>query len=403
MRTLVSLVWFGALAVCAIPSLAVAKPAAAPAKPAAAKPAVGKPAAATPAAATSGPKPLPASQHTPPVILDEASAQIALVGRSDNGYVFRSHIEMTGFTSNTDTAHIDWKQGGKVLASAKCSFDRDGAYASGSCNYDGTPIKTLGDIDAELIYWDDQTEKNYLVRTFKVTAHHLKGQWETWQISPDDLLASAWMYMAHDDDNNGTYRRPALYIWFSTGDTMNDGTLRCTVDGKKLEDIGLSPEGGPDTGEIEGDYQPNGGERLTYKWEKMKFLVDVMWGKRSTLKWDMPQKTPKDKILSDNPGKWECKLRHDGKAVRLINFSVDKDGMILQDEIQTGTGAIPVVSPRVVLVDVRLTPDSQTFDKRIVPEALKKSMGFGLPWPVHPKVKTIQASYPPKSGMPDPK
>jgi hypothetical protein len=133
-----------------------------------------------------------------------------------------------------------------------------------------------------------------------------------------------------------------------------------------------------------------------------KFLLNVLWGKRSTLKWEMPKNQPQDTVLSDNPGSWDCMLRHEGKAVRQILLTVDANGMIKQDEIQSGKGAIPTVSEREVLVDVRLTPDSQSYDKRIVPAAMKKSMGFGLPWPTHPKVKTIQASYPPKSGLPDP-
>ena len=117
----------------------------------------------------------------------------------------------------------------------------------------------------------------------------------------------------------------------------------------------------------------------------------------------MKDKHPKDNVLSDNPGKWECNLRYNGKAIRQILFAVDADGMILQDEIQTGKNAIPIVRLRVALVDVRLTKDSSTVDKRINPAALKKSMAFGLPWPDHPKVKTIHAPYPPKSGLPDPK
>jgi hypothetical protein len=80
-----------------------------------------------------------------------------------------------------------------------------------------------------------------------------------------------------------------------------------------------------------------------------------------------------------------------------------KDGMVLQDEIQTGKNAVPMVSNKVALIDLRLTKDSSAWDERIVPAELKKSMGYGLPWPVHPKVKTIHASYPPKSGLPDPK
>jgi hypothetical protein len=425
-----------ALAVFVIPSLALAAPSASKPKPAAKaaapvskpKPAIkagsasSKPAAAgaSKSAASSGTKSAPAeeqpapvaasptsklppsSQHAPAVILDEASVQLSLNTRGDEGYDFKSHVEMTGFTSKTDTARIDWKQGGKVLATAKCKLDLNGKNAEGSCDYGGKPLKAKGDIQAELVYWDDQTEKEYLVRTFNVKAYEFKGQWETWQIVPDDVLASGWIYMGHDNDNNGTYRRPSLYLWFSNGDYLNDATFRCTVEGKKLPDFEASPQGGSDTGVIEADHQPTNGDRLTYRWQKTNLLMGIMWGKRETLKYDMPKTQPKDTVLSDLPGKWECALRHDGKAIRQVLFTVDKDGMILQDEIQTGKNAIPVVSNRVALIDLRLTKDSEQWDKRIVPAALKKSMGFGLPWPVHPKVSTIQASYPPKSGMPDP-
>ena len=356
-----------------------------------------------PGLAVAAPKLLPASQHTPPVVLDEASAQFRLVSQGDRGYEFWAHVEMTGFGARTDTARLDFKQKGKVIGSAKCSLGREDAYASGDCKSDGKPLKAKGPIEAELIYWDDQEEKEYLVRTFKANVHHFKGQWETWQIVPDDLLGGGWIYMGHDEANDGRYRRPTLYTWFAAADGLGSATLRCTVDGKKLPDFELGTQGGSDAGEIEADHQPKKGDRLTYKWMKAKLLVEVLWGKRDTLKWDMAKTQPPDTVLGDNPGAWDCKLRNAGKAIRQLLFTVDKDGMITQDEIQTGKNPIPVVSPRVVFVDVRLTKDSASFDKRIVPAALKKSLAFGLPWPDHPKVKAIHASFPPKSGMPDPK
>ena len=348
-------------------------------------------------------KPLPASQHTPPIKFDEASVSIELNGQSDAGYNFHSHMELNGLTSKTDRVRLDWKSGGKIVASAKCNIGMEDGYAAGSCDYRDKAIKATGAITAELIYSDDQSDKDYLVRTFKLTVVHLKGQWESWQIVPDDTLASAWMYMGHDDDNNSTYRRPTLYVTFATGENLNDGVLRCTAEGKKIPDIALSSQSGSDTEDIELDHQPKKGARQTYHWNRMKLLAEVLWGKRDTLKYDMKDKHPKDGVLSDNPGKWECNLRHDGKVIRVIKFVVNQDGMIQQDEMQTGKNAIPSVTDRVVLVEVQLTKDSATFDKRINPAAMKKSMGFGLPWPDHPKVKAIHATYPPKSGLPDPK
>jgi len=354
-----------------------------------------------------GGKPLPAAQHSPPVILDEPSFSIELANAGKGeGYRWHSHIEISGVTSKTDRARLDWKQGGKVVTSVKCDLgiEVDNKYASGSCNLSDNPIKTKGAIEADLVYMDDQTDKEYLVRTFKLNVVFLTGQWESWQIVPDDTLAAAWIYMSDGNSGNSTYRRPILYITFATGDAYNDAVLRCTVDGsKKLADISLSPQSGSDTEDIELDHQPSKGERRTYHWNRMKLMADVLWGKRETLQFDMKDKEPKDRVLSDNPGKWDCALRHDGKAIRQLLFTVDKDGMIQQDEIQTGKNPIPTVSNKVVLVENRLTKDSATFDKRINPAAMKASMGFGLPWPDHPKVKQIQASYPAKSGLPDPK
>jgi hypothetical protein len=343
-------------------------------------------------------------EHSPPVIMDEASVRLWLNTRGDDGYDFSSWVEMTGVTSKTDSARIEWKQNGKLLATGKCTMDLSGTYATSTCNYAGTPLKVKGDIEANLIYWDDQAEKDYLVRTFKLKVYSWKGQWPTWQIMPDDLLSAGWMYMGYANREDGTYRHLELWLWFSNGDYLSQSSLRCTVNGtKKLPDFAVDPQGGGGTGDVEADTQPINGERVTYRWQKMDLMFELLWGRRDTLKWDMPKTQPKDTILSDNPGKWDCNLRKDGKTIREILFNVDKDGMVLQDEIQTAKDAIPTVSNKVTLVDLRLTKDSQTFDKRINPAAMKKSMGYGLPWPTHPKVKIIQASYPPKSGQPDPK
>jgi len=347
--------------------------------------------------------PLPASQHNPPVILDEASVHIDLYGRGqDEGYNFRAYVEMSGFTSKTDTAKLEWVSKGKVVATAKCSLGLDDGYAYGECTDRELKLKVKGPIEARLIYWDDQDEKEYLVRTFKFTVHHWKGTWDAWQIAPDDVLTTAWMYMGNAEANNATYRYPTLYLWFTSGANLADPVLRCKVGDKKIADIELGEQSGAEEVDIVADYNPKKGERVYYHWVKKKLLVNIYWGDRSTLKWDMPKDTPADRVLSDNPGKWECGLRTEGKTIRTITFTVDDKGMIQQDEIQSGKNPIPVVSPNVVLVDVRLTKDASVYDKRINPAAMKKSMQYGLPWPDHPKVKEIHASYPPKSGLADP-
>lgn len=345
--------------------------------------------------------PLPGSQHKPPLVLDETSVFLDLYGQGEEGYRFRSHVEVNGLTSATDTMKLEWTSKGKVVATAKCDISIDDGYASGSCDYDDKSIKATGPIEARLLYWDDQEEKEYLVRTFKVTVHHWKGTWDTWQIAPDDVLSSAWIYMGNDEETNSTYRQPALYMWF-TKSHMTNPVLRCKVGEKKLKDIVLSEQLGAETGGVTADYGPKKGDRMTYNWVKKKFLIEVYWGSRKTLRHSTPETAPADSVMSDNPGKWECGLRHEGKTIRTLSFTVDAEGLIQQDEIQSGKNPIPTVSEKVVLIDMRLTKDSATFDERINPAAMKKSMGYGLPWPDHPKVKEIHASYPPKSGLADP-
>lgn len=359
-----------------------------------------------PALAFAGGKPLPAAQHTPPIIVDEPTLSIDLGnGPQGEGYVWNFYYELAGVTSKTDRVRLDWKQGGKVIHSVKCRFQGEGGdvqYATGTCENRDKPLKAKGAIEADLIYIDDQTDKEYLVRTLKLQVVFLKGQWESWGIVPDDTLVPAWIYHAGEDATaSGSYRRPSLYITFAAGGS--DLVLRCTVDGaKKLPDIPVSQNSGAGLS-TKIDHQPSKGDRVAYTWNRLVFIIDAYWGKRETLKHGMDKSVEKDRVLSDNPGKWECDLRHDGTVIRQLAFAVDKDGMIKQDEIQTGKNAIPTVSSKVVLIENRFTKDSAKFDNRINPAAMKASMGYGLPWPDHPKVKQIQATYPAKSGLPDPK
>ncbi len=351
---------------------------------------------AFPAVATAAPL-TPGSQHNPPVVLDEASVSIDLYSAGTNaGYKIRSYVEINGFSSKTDTARMDWISKGKVFDSIKCDLGQDDGYASGECTNSEKAHLVKGPVEVRLIYWDDQEEKEYLVRTFKLHIHHWKGKWDSWQIDADDALNTAFMYMGHDKATDSTYRNPRLYMWFSGRDNLEQLTLRCKVGEKKLPDIEIWENNGSGRAVVESVMTPAKGEDVVYYWQRKVFLINAYWGPKATLT------ESNDPVMADNPGQWECGLRNAGKTIRTILFTVDNDGMIQQDEIQSGKNPIPTVSDKVVLVDVRFTKDSPSYDKRISPAALKKSMQWGLPWPDHPKVKEIHKSYPAKSGLADP-
>jgi len=345
-------------------------------------------------------KPLPGSQHSPAVFVDEPVTWLQLVTRTGLGYGFKAAIGVQGVGSKSDQLRLDWKQKGKVLASAKCRFDVEDKYAAGDCDFDpsdGKKLTAKGAIDAELIFVDDKEGKEYLVRTFKVNVASWKDADSTqYQILADDVLTTAWIWHSNADERRSEqYHRPTLYLWFATVASLDNPTLRCTVDGKKLaDDIEVSP-GTSSTGKIVADYMPKGKPRQTITWEQSKLSPKLVWGKK-----DGNNTDAKAVWLADSPGKWDCELRSGGKAVRQLLFTVS-DGKIVQNEIQSGKNSIPTVDG-VSLIDVRIPKDAK-FDERIQPTAMKKSMAFGLPWPGHASVKAIQASYPAQSGFADPK
>jgi hypothetical protein len=172
-----------------------------------------------------------------------------------------------------------------------------------------------------------------------------------YQIVPDDLLAAAYARVGYTQAQ-GTELKPELLFWATTKDYDRNPVLRCTVDGKALEEETIGKQ---------------------YTIDKVRAMID-------------------------NPGKWDCKLRAGGKTVREFLFTVNDKGFIEPDEMQTGA---PPTFPGVALIDVRI-PKDNGFDTGVRPDAMRKSMGFGLPWPNSPKVKTVQAAFPPASGLPDP-
>jgi hypothetical protein len=103
--------------------------------------------------------------------------------------------------------------------------------------------------------------------------------------------------------------------------------------------------------------------------------------------------------IIDNPGKWDCTLRKDGHQIREFIFTVDDKGMVEQSELQRGKHPLPTL-PNVVVIDMKIPADNGV-EERIRPEAMKKSIGFGVPWPDGPKAAELQAAFPPASGLPD--
>lgn len=343
--------------------------------------------------------PVSGLEHEPPRFVDESSTFVGLLTQSD-GYQWTVSAVVTHWDKSASPVRLDWTQGGKVVATVKCNRDY-GAYQGTStarCEYRGKAIKAAGLIDAKLIMTDDEDGKEYLLRDFKVTAAKFSanaGQ-PIWQIVPDDLLATGYAHHIHSNrEGNG---KVGFVFWNSAVLNGIDGQLRCTVDGTKLDDMqGTFDHVAGNSGDedIMADIIPAHGPRLVYHWTHHEFIVQRLF-------YGTDEHKENDAVvLGQHAGVWECDIRKDHEVVRHVKFTVDGSGMIQSAAMQQGKGAVPLVDD-IAWIELAV-PKASKFDQRVRPDAMKKSRGFGLPWPDDPSVKAIHAAFPPASGLADPR
>src|SRR5262249_17729697 len=159
---------------------------------------------------------------------------------------------------------------------------------------------------------------------------------------------------------------------------------RCTVDGTKLPDFKAEPT----------NHTNNSGAEISHTWTRAKdqrgytfvnwgVVVEMRLGTKEELKavGDMS----KQRLAIDNPGKWAWDYRNNGKVFRKFSFIVNDQGRIAPSEMQSGRWPVKTFDDT-VMVDMRI-PDDNGYERRIRSDAMKKSVGWGLPWPEHPKAK----------------
>lgn len=349
--------------------------------------------ALAPAFALAGPKPLPGDQHDPKLIVDPGATYFEVISK-DKTYGVHGLFIVNGASSEKDRLRMDWKAHGKVTPS-KCDTRVHGSRISTLCEIDDN-LKDAGPVDVDLVYSDDQTDKDYVVATYHLTIKSWKGIGKSmnWGFTPDDLLAVAYVRAVTGDTGLTT---PHFEYWAAAKISGGDVTLRCTVDGKKIPDID-SPTDNAGIGaqnEIDNDVVTPSAQRYyqykhiaiepygLYMGEKQK---DQHYGEKST-------------FLIEHAGKWDCNVRRDGKVIRELLFTVNDKGMVEQGPLQDGKH--PLALPdNVVLIDMRIPKDGGA-DARLRPDAMKKSIGFGVPWPDGSGAKAAQAAFPPASGTPD--
>ncbi|MBK7536284.1 MAG: hypothetical protein IPI49_13145 [Myxococcales bacterium] len=336
----------------------------------------------TPAHAGGKAKAEPGTSRSPKLFLDEPESLFE-VRNSDSGFAARASGRMSGFSGTSDLLHLELRHKGKLLEKIPCDYsfyNTEAQFAEFVCT-GKQDFKLAGPIEGLLFYWDDAAEKSYLVRTFTATVHEASFNGVAkWVGTPDDLLGAAYVRHIPANGNRGL----ELMFHFWTSGEARGQKFRCTVDGKKLPDL----EGSPRTGaivsdELELDQQVNG-QRQTVKWTRHRVVLsDVVHGDKATaiqvLLGNADTFDQHHVSLVDHPGQWVCDVRANGAAGRRFAFTVTPEGKVARHPSQDAEGALP--SWRNVSQLAVTIPADAPFDQRVRPDELKKSMGFGLPWP----------------------
>lgn len=198
-----------------------------------------------PGDALAAPKPLAADKHDPPITLDISSAWMVVLTRGTEDYEIKTWFRLFGATSKTDRLKVDVRKGRKVIASGKCSVDwYETKVLEGECTIGGDKnLSAKGPLEVDVLYVDDQQEKEYLVQTLKMDVKHWPGigKYKTWGYVPDDLLGLAYLRM-HTGDASFEHD-VTIDFWATKYPGTAASSLRCTVDGNKIPDFEISFDG----------------------------------------------------------------------------------------------------------------------------------------------------------------
>lgn len=354
-------------------------------------------AAATPllAPAVATAEPAPAAKR----FIDEATWSLSL-GNSGTGYSLTLKAWLSGVTSPSDAIRVELVQKGKVLGGKRCAITPAEGDKIGwiECSTHSEKLFTAtGDVELRLIYIDDQSETEEVIRTFKskVVAYEDIGEIE-YGLLGDDLIGPGYVYHKRTRDSRDDLT-PEFYFWMATYPRASAYQLRCTIEGKRVPDLDtyVGSENRTSFG------VRTGGEITEYGWSRVGVVPrKAHWGTREEVTAAHTGGAQNDFVFGEHPGAWSCDLRADGKVLRTLKFEVGVDGKVAAHPSQAAEGA-PTLWPGVGMIDVYLPKEPPDF--RVRPDAIRKSHSFGLSWAKNDRTEAFLKSLPAASGPADPK
>lgn len=291
----------------------------------------------------------------------------------------------------------------------------DFLVAKGLCGEPAKPFTTLGWHDVEIYYIDGNTDEEKLVRKYKIDVHkfeQMKGYKGGEYAGVADYYvqryAESALGMIHAGSGNyravgpgvGLYdtyepnRASNLFIYLPIIPGKRPTTkdyLRCSVNGQNIKLNADEVSSNWSNGEGEWGEAGYGrrdavkfNENITFSYITAKLPLTL--GKRDSYFTN----------VSENPGKWECKIMENGEILRIFRFEVGSDGEIIPHAEQKN-GNINLLG-KTYLIEVEI-PSTSSIDERLLPMP-EAGIFYGIPW------STVEgksaAQHVPKKGDPFP-
>jgi len=312
------------------------------------------------------------------------------------------------------------KQGRRVLSTTTCEGqlnwrgDSEGApdrFFVGGCIDRDQPITVAGPLTVDVIFLNDDDGSETVLRTHPLDVRSVTRQRLAGNEAPDhffiNLHAEAAAMLieqvpmrlrragAEAGGRPGSAARSNdvfLNLVRSPEGNIRDTTLRCTVEGERL-DLGTDDTARRVGGT--GNQPQTVTQVLRVRGQNNVAQEDIGW------EWDVIQlpltfgtgtgaQSNRYVNMDAHPGRWECLLRRsDRRVIRRFAFTVGADGLVLpHPEEEAGL----VLHPGAHLAD-GVIPDDSPIDRRTDPRAARGGAFYGRAWAT-PQGRAIGAGIP---------
>ena len=350
------------------------------------------------------------------------------------GWVLKSSIRLMGIFPAHSAFKIVVSRGGSPVSTNRCEAssyntpaknpaDVSFIYTDG-CWKNEMPTKEVGKFDVDIIAISGGTNAETSVRKYKIEVLKIdRVNAQTGKLSAPD--SPRYVISRHAEAPVSIlFLRPSLAYGYVlsgvAGKTANinqveilfslspsdaakpipHGTMRCSVDGKRLEFPGGGLQADLAVSHEQRQYQEIYSDRIAAAYLNGPSYHDELGFRLVLVTLPLTYGTKGDGSrlsLSNYPGNWECSLMNNGEKWRTWRWTVGRDGMPVKHPEQNGSVNLYMNS---YLIDTEIPAGGSALDQRLVPTSAAQGFFYGQKWTT-PEGKAMAAKVPTK-GSPVP-